>query len=165
MSKTLILNEEMIMHKINRIAYQIYEENAGEEEVIIAGIANQGYFFAVKIAEAFKTFSDQKINLKEIKIDKVNPKSAPPSINILPGEMENKTVIIVDDVLNSGKTLIYGVKFFLDHPVKRIMTAVLIDRSHRNFPVRADFAGLRLSTTMHEHVTVNFEKGMEVYLE
>ena len=68
-------------------------------------------------------------------------------------------MIVVDDVLNSGRTLIYGVKFFLEVPLKRLTTAVLVNRNHKHFPVKADFKGISLSTSLQEHVSVIFEEG------
>ncbi len=156
MSQNIILNHLEIDHKIKRIAYQIYETFVDEEEVILAGIACNGYVFAEKISGVLKKISDLKIILCEVKIDKQNPfKEIATSI---PRESYiNKSIVLVDDVLNSGTTLIYGVKHFLDMPVKKIKTAVLVDRNHKKFPVKADFKGISLSTSSKEHVHVVFE--------
>lgn len=164
MSQNIILNHLEIDHKIKRIAYQIYETFAEEKEVIIAGIANNGYFFAEKIGSVLKTISDLKVTLCEVKIDKQNP-SAKITTSI-PNEIYlNKSIVLVDDVLNSGTTLIYGVKHFLETPVKKIKTAVLVDRNHKKFPVKADFKGISLSTSLKEHVHVVFEnKNNHAYL-
>lgn len=156
MSQNIILNHIEIEHKIKRIAYQIYETFSEEDEVIIAGIANNGYVLAKKLAVILKTISDIKIILCEVKIDKQNPfKEITTSI---PKEIyTNKSIVLVDDVLHSGTTLIYGVKHFLETPVKKIKTAVLVDRNHKKFPVKADFKGISLSTSIKEHVHVVFE--------
>ncbi|MCF6130236.1 phosphoribosyltransferase [Flavobacterium sp. AS60] len=164
MSQNIILNHLEIDHKIKRIAYQIYETFAEEKEVIIAGIANNGYVFAEKIGSVLKNISDLKVTLCEVKIDKQNP-SAKITTSI-PNELYlNKSIVLVDDVLNSGTTLIYGVKHFLETPVKKIKTAVLVDRNHKKFPVKADFKGISLSTSLKEHVHVVFEnKNNHAYL-
>lgn len=156
MSQNIILTHPEIDHKIKRIAYQIYETFAEEKEVIIAGIATNGYVFAKKIAEIVRTISDLEVILCEVKIDKQNPFNE--IITSIPKEKyENKSIVLVDDVLNSGTTLIYGVKHFLETPVKKIKTAVLVDRNHKKFPVKADFKGISLSTSLKEHVHVVFE--------
>ena len=156
MNQNIILNHLEIEHKIKRIAYQIYETFVEEDEVILAGIANNGYVFAEKIGRILKEISDLKITLCEVKIDKQNPFS-----NIttsIPKETYiKKNIVLVDDVLHSGTTLIYGVKHFLEMPVKKIKTAVLVDRNHKKFPVKADFKGISLSTSSKEHVHVVFE--------
>jgi pyrimidine operon attenuation protein/uracil phosphoribosyltransferase len=127
--KTLILDSRQISQKINRIAYQIYENNFEEKEIVIAGIAPRGYILAEKIAYVLMDISSIKAKLMEIKINKENPQSEV-KINLKEDEIKDKVIILVDDVLNSGKTLIYGAKLFLKHPVKRLTTVVLVDRNH-----------------------------------
>ncbi len=165
MSKTLILNSKQIEQKINRIAFQIYENNYGEKEIIVAGISENGYLFAKRIADVLQKISPIKAKLIEIKINKENPASAEIKISLADKELKNKVIILVDDVLNSGRTLIFGAKPFLISPVKRLTTAVLVDRGHNRYPIKADFVGLSLSTTLQEHITVELKKGKEsVYL-
>ena len=164
MSQNIILNHLEIDHKIKRIAYQIYETFVEEDEIILAGIASNGYTFAKKISQVLKEISDLKIILCEVKIDKLNPFNE--IATSIPKESYlNKSIVLVDDVLNSGTTLIYGVKHFLEMPVKKIKTAVLVDRNHKKFPVKADFKGISLSTSSKEHVHVVFEgNGNYAYL-
>lgn len=156
MSQNIILNHLEIEHKIKRIAYQIYETFVDEDEIILAGIANNGYTFAKKISQVLKEISDLKITLCEVKIDKQNPFNGI-TTSISKETYTNKSIILVDDVLHSGTTLIYGVKHFLEMPVKKIKTAVLVDRNHKKFPVKVDFKGISLSTSSKEHVHVVFE--------
>ena len=157
MSENRILNHQEIEHKIKRIAYQIYETFVGEETIIIAGIASNGFVFANKIAQALESISDIKVTHCEVTIDKQNP-SQPISTSISKDEYTNKGLVLVDDVLNSGTTLVYGVKHFLDVPLKKFKTAVLVDRNHKKYPVKADFKGISLSTSLQEHVQVVFEE-------
>lgn len=165
MSENRILNHQEIEHKIKRIAYQIYETFVGEETIIIAGIASNGFVFANKIAQALESISDIKVTLCEVTIDKQNP-SQPISTSISKEAYTNKGLVLVDDVLNSGTTLVYGVKHFLDVPLKKFKTAVLVDRNHKKYPVKADFKGISLSTSSLEHVQVVFdEKGDYAFLE
>ena len=165
MGKTLILNGKQIEQKINRIAYEIYENNHSEKEIIIAGISDNGYIFAKRLASVVEKISSIKIKLIEIQIDKENPLAKEIKISLSDKELKNKVIILADDVLNSGKTLIFGAKPFLIAPVKRLTTVVLVDRGHNRYPIKADFVGLSLSTTLQEHITVDLKKGKEsVYL-
>ncbi|OIV43928.1 phosphoribosyltransferase domain-containing protein [Flavobacterium johnsoniae] len=157
MSKNIILTNQEIEHKIKRIAYQIYETFVDEEEVVIAGIASNGSIFAEKLAAALSNISTLKVSLCEVKIDKQNPQS-PIQTSLKKEEYENKGLVLVDDVLNSGTTLIYAVRHFLDVPLKKFKTAVLVDRNHKKYPVKADFKGISLSTSLLEHVQVVFDK-------
>ncbi len=166
MNKTLILNSRQIQQKINRIAYEIYENNYDEKEIIVAGIASNGFILAKYIAAVLEKISPIKTKLIEIVIDKKNPLAAEINLKLNEKELANKVIILVDDVLNSGRTLIFGAKPFLTNPLKRLTTVVLVDRGHNCYPIKADFVGLSLSTTLQEHITVEIsKKGKEtVYL-
>ncbi|RKS02225.1 pyrimidine operon attenuation protein/uracil phosphoribosyltransferase [Flavobacterium sp. 102] len=157
MGQNIILNHQEIEHKIRRIAYQIYETFAGEKEIVLAGITNNGYLLAEKIGVILKDISDINIVLCEVKIDKQNPFN-PIATSITKETYNDKNLVLVDDVLNSGTTLVYGVKHFLEVPIKKFKTVVLIDRNHKKFPVKADFKGISLSTSSKEHVHVVFEE-------
>jgi pyrimidine operon attenuation protein/uracil phosphoribosyltransferase len=157
MSKTIILTNEQINNKIKRIAYQIYENNVSEKEIIIAGIANNGFLFAKKIQKELNKIAPIKVNLCEVFINKKNP-SSKIKTSLLPDNYKNSSLVLVDDVLNSGTTLIYAVKHFLNVPLKQFKTAVLVNRNHKKYPVKADFKGISLSTSIQEHITVEFHK-------
>ena len=163
MSKTPILNSKQIEQKINRIAYEIYENNYDEKDIVIAGIGGNGYLLAERIVEVLESISPLKVEMIEIVIDKKNPLAKDIKVSMTDEQLKNKVIILVDDVLNSGKTLIFGAKPFLSMPVKRLTTAILVDRGHNRYPIKADFVGLSLSTTLQEHITVEInEKGKEV---
>ena len=153
----IILDNTQIHQKITRIAYQIYESNSSEKEIIIAGIAKNGYVFAEKLAEVVSKISTLKVILCEVQINKKNPIEEVKT-SLTSEEYKNKSLVLVDDVLNSGTTLIYGIKHFLDVPLKRFKTAVLVNRNHKKYPVKADFKGISLSTSIQEHVVVEFNK-------
>ncbi len=157
-SKQTILNHQEINHKIRRIAYQIYENNVNETEVILAGIDANGYILAEKLKANLDQISDLKSVLCKVTIDKKNPLN-PITTSVAASEYSNKSIVLIDDVLNSGSTLIYGVKHFLDVPVKQFKTAVLVNRNHKKFPVKADFKGISLSTSLQEHVEVVLADG------
>ena len=156
MANSIILTNEQINHKIKRIAYQILETNSSEKEIIIAGIADNGFVFAEKLKSVLDSISTIDVKLCKVNIDKKNPrKLITTSLDIK--EYSNKPLILVDDVLNSGTTLMYGVKHFLEVPLKRFKTAVLVNRNHKKYPVKADFKGISLSTTLQDNITVEFK--------
>jgi pyrimidine operon attenuation protein/uracil phosphoribosyltransferase len=162
MSKNIILSNQEIEHTIKRIAYQIYETFVNDEEIVIAGIAANGFTLAKKIAQALETISPLKVSLCEVQINKVNPE-LPVHTSLSKEQYANKGLILVDDVLNSGTTLIYAVRHFLDVPLKKFKTAVLVDRNHKKYPVKADFKGISLSTSSLEHVQVVFDENGDSY--
>lgn len=154
---TVILDKKQIAHKIKRIAYQIYETNVEEKEVVIAGIMNNGFLLAKKIKVELEKISPIKVLLCEVVIDKKNP-IKDVSTSLSQDEYTNKSLLLVDDVLHSGTTLIYAVKHFLEVPLKQFKTAVLVDRNHKKYPIKADFKGISLSTSLNENVSLIFEK-------
>jgi len=157
MEKSIILTNDQIQHKTRRIAFQIYETFSKEKEVVIAGINGNGFIFAENIAAMLKEISDLNVVLCEVIIDKKKP-LAKASTSISEKDYKNKPLVLVDDVLNSGTTLMYGIKHFLEVPLKKFKTAVLINRNHKKYPVKADFKGISLSTSMQEHISVKFNK-------
>ncbi len=154
MDKNKILDYHLVKKKIIRISLQIIEANSIDDEIIIAGIENNGYIIAKRICNEIKKISEKKIQLCSIKIDKKNPRKEI-TVSIVEEQYENKSVVIVDDVLNSGSTLMYAVKYFLDTKLKKLKTAVLVDRNHKKYPIKADYKGLSLSTSIQNHVEVS----------
>lgn len=163
--KNIILTQQEIDHKTRRIAYQIYETFPDDTEVVLAGIAANGYLFAQKLATELEKISDIKVTLCEVKINKQQPLD-PVQTSLKAEDYANKSLVLIDDVLNSGTTLIYGVRHFLNVPLKKFKTAVLVDRNHKQYPVKADFKGLSLSTSLRENVQVVLgEKEQYAFLE
>lgn len=154
--QTVILDKTQIAHKLKRIAYQIYETNIDETEVVIAGIEKNGYIVAKKLKRLVETISPLKVTLCRVFIDKKEP-TKPIETSLNAEDYKGKSLILVDDVLHSGTTLIYGVRHFLDVPLKQFKTAVLVDRNHKKYPIKADFKGISLSTSLKENVSVIFE--------
>lgn len=156
--KTLILNKTQIQQKSTRIAYQILEDNFEEKNIVLVGIAERGYIFAQRLKKILNEIApDKEIELIKVTIQKSKrtlEATTDQSVDIA----KNKTVIIVDDVLNSGRTLAYALGVFINVPLRKMRTAVLIDRSHHIFPIFSDFYGLKLSTILKEHVTVCLEE-------
>ena len=149
--------------KLHRMAWEIYEQNHQEKEIVVAGIAKRGYVLAERIADILKNISSINIELVKVVLDKYEPLNK--EISVSGESFDNKVVVLVDDVLKSGETLMYGAQHFMRSPLKKLMTAVLIDRNYKRFPVKADVVGLSLSTTMQEHVSVKLGKEEAVYLD
>jgi pyrimidine operon attenuation protein/uracil phosphoribosyltransferase len=156
--KVKILDTLQIKQKINRLAFEVYENNFSEKELFVVGIEGNGYKVAQQLCEKLEAISPLKVKLGKIDLNKGKPWEGEPEMDFTEKEFVNKTIILVDDVLNSGKTLMYAVKLFLDKPVKKINTVILVDRSHSRFPVKADYVGLTLSTTLQEHIEADFSK-------
>ncbi len=157
--KTLLLNDKQIEQKLNRLAYQIFEDNPDEDEIIIAGIEKNGFVLAEKIIAILSVISKIKIVLTEVVVTKHHSFSQTPKISLSQNQLDGKTVILIDDVMNSGKTMLVAMKPFLEAEIKKIRTLVLVDRNHKDYPVSSDFVGMSLATTLKEHVSVEFENG------
>lgn len=162
-SKTLILNAQQIEQKIQRMAWEIYEKNHSQKQIVIAGIQPQGAILSQRLADCLRKISSINVEVIEITIDKNKPLSSPIEVS-QHEDLNDKVIVLVDDVLKSGKTLMYSTQYFLNEPIKKLMTAVLIDRNYRLYPINADVVGTKLSTTFQEHVTVQFGDAESVYL-
>ena len=156
-SKTLILNNAQIQQKINRLAFQVYEDNYLEKEIVFVGLAKRGYQFAERLAERLEEISSIKVTLVKLTIDKENTLCEDKAeLSTDPSFLNDKVIILVDDVLNTGKALIYGVKYLLNFPIKRMSTTVLVDRNHKQYPIGTHYVGLALSTTLQNHISLEF---------
>ena len=164
MDKKKILDYQSIKKKIRRISLQILESNIDQDEIIIAGIDLNGFIIAKKISQEISKISEIKIKLCKVKIDKKNPlNDISTSLNF--EDYQNKSLVVIDDVLNSGATLMYSVKYFLNTKIKSLKTAVLVDRNHKKYPIKADYKGLSLSTSIQSKVEVVIdEKKIEAFL-
>jgi pyrimidine operon attenuation protein/uracil phosphoribosyltransferase len=162
-----ILDNGKIQLKTSRISRHILEDFYLEKEIVLVGIKGSGFEFAKRIANELRIVSPTTgVLLGEVYIDKKSPSLPTTHSDISPEVAANKVVVVVDDVLNTGKTLIYGVTYFLGFQPKCIKTAVLVDRSHNDFPIKADYIGFPMATTLLEHVKVEFgEKGADAFLE
>ena len=150
-SKNIILSADSSAKKMQRMAYEIAEHNIGEKQIILAGIKESGLIIAHKIKNFLQNIFDGEIMVIEISLDKRNPKTIS-----IPGEIDfdDKVIIITDDVSNTGKTLLYALKPFLNFYPKKIQALVLVARSHKEFPVSPDYVGLSVSTGLDEKIIV-----------
>lgn len=160
-----ILNDAQVKQMIKRIAYQIYENHFNEKELIIGGIDGKGASVAQLIYDELVSISKLNIQLVTVSLDKNNPTGSSVALSTENIKIEGKSVLVIDDVLNTGRTLVYALTPFIRAKAKRIQVGVLVDRNHKNFPVAADYIGMQLSTTLQEHVDVRIEKKkVNVYL-
>ncbi|MFI5204174.1 MAG: phosphoribosyltransferase family protein [Flavobacteriales bacterium] len=164
--RTIVLNHQQIAQKIHRIAFEVVENNFNEEIYYIIGITGQGYTLAERLFEEIKKVSGKKAELHSITLVKDDPLNGKIEVSVATEKLAGKYVLLVDDVLNSGRTLMYAARNILEANVKKLQTVCLVDRRHRRFPIRADFAGLTLSTTLQNHILVELNgENDTAYLE
>lgn len=160
-NRVLILNKDQIIQKINRIAYQILEDNLDEKEIYIAGMGDRGFILAMKIQDVLQKIGSSDIFLLNVRLNAKQEAEVTDSDGKIV-QLKNKVIILVDDVLNSGKTISYGLSAFLKESQKKIRTAVLVDRSHKVYPISTDFVGLSLATVLKEHIEVVIEEATDL---
>lgn len=154
MEKSLLLNAAEIEKKIERMAYEVVERHFNEKSIYIIGIAGQGASVAKKLHGYVSSITEVACEYLEIEMNKDVPEGTVQLIVGTPAQLKNKNIILVDDVMNSGRTLMHGSAFLINHKIHRLSIAVLVERKHRRFPIKADFVGMKLSTTLQEHVDV-----------
>lgn len=162
--KSLILDAAQVKQKIRRMAFEIYEHNFKEKVLVIAGIDGQGYVLAKLLAKEIEAIAPIEAKLVKVSLDKFAPQQSEVELDYDLKEMKKKCIILVDDVLSTGRTLAFGLKPFLNVEVKKIETAVLVNRDHRLFPIYPQYTGYKLSTTINEHVEVKLGKETAVYV-
>lgn len=163
--QNLILTHVQVRQILRRIAFEIYENNFDEKHIVLVGIYDKGYLIAERIQEELdRIVEGTKTSLVRLDIDKEHPVSSDVKLDIAKEKLNNKAIILVDDVLNTGKTVAHSLKALLEVEVKKIETAVLVNRSHKAFPISANYKGYELSTAIDEHVDVRLGEDAGVYL-
>jgi len=163
--QNLILTGHQVQQIIRRIAFEIYENNFDEKNIIIVGIYDKGYSIGEMLVNQLSEIAPEvKTSLVKLTINKDKPAASKVALDVDSKELKGKSIVLVDDVLNSGKTMAYSFKAILDVEVKKLQAAVLVNRSHKRFPVLANYMGYELSTTIDEHVEVILEDEKGVYL-
>lgn len=159
-----ILNDRQIRQKIRRIAIEILERNFGEPEIILAGLNNNGYGFAQLLWAELQQVAPQgtTFTLTRIRLNPANPVEYEPSVELPSEKLRDKSIVIVDDVANTGRTIFYAVQPLLTVVPKKVEVAVLVDRKHKSFPVKADYVGLSLATTMRNDIEVRIREVEEM---
>ena len=148
--KTEVLDQDQILRICNRFAFQILENSIHSDVIHIIGIKEKGFDIAKIVEKELKSITKKNISLSSIKIDKKNPKDSVLSDSNLNKNID--TIFLIDDVLNTGKTLIYSLSFLLKFNFKSIKTLVLIDRNHKQFPIKVDYKGISLSTNINDNI-------------
>ena len=152
--RNCVLDKEAIGRKMKRMALQVAEQNIDAKELIIAGIAGNGEIVAKCLMEDLEKIASFNTHFVQVHLFKKEPLE----VSLIPAaDMNQKVVILVDDVANTGKTMLYALKPFLAANPKKIQTLVLVERSHKLFPVQTDYAGLSIATTLQEHIAVEVE--------
>nr|MBS0037957.1 phosphoribosyltransferase [Saprospiraceae bacterium] len=152
-----ILNHQQIQQKIKRLAYQIVESNLSYKKLYLLGINNNGRRLAELIKIELRKIALLEVVQGNIRLNPANPLEANIEIDIPISELENQSVLITDDVANTGRTLFYGFSAVMQTLPRRIQVGVLIDRKHKNFPVKVDYVGMTLATTLKENIDVDLE--------
>lgn len=162
-----LLDQKQIKQKIKRLAIEILEQNFGAPEIILAGINNNGSGFAKMLHRHLSQLTDNKITLTQIKLSPANPLEQDVQIGIPLEELNYKVIIIVDDVANTGRTIFYAIKPLLEVIPSKIQVAVLVDRKHKSFPIKVDYVGVSLFTTLQDNIDVQIKGRGEkaVYLK
>lgn len=164
--KVIILQGEKVRNKIERMVHQLIEHFYGENEVIIVGIRRKGALLSRLIVDRLNELKPFTIEYVELTLHKDDPLHHPIVMDPAPNRLDDKHVVLIDDVVKSGRTMIYAAKHILEQPVRSLTTLCLVDRIHRRFPIKADIVGLSLSTTLQEHILVDLKPGKEtIYLE
>jgi pyrimidine operon attenuation protein/uracil phosphoribosyltransferase len=156
MEKKYILDEAAVAMKIRRMAFEILENNPGESYIILAGIHENGAVLARQLAAVLGEISGVRTEFLELWLDKKHPSDVRLDHAV---DFNDKVIILVDDVTNSGKTLLYALKPFLSYYPRKIQTLVLVERSHKIYPVHPDYVGVSLATTLQEHILVEARDG------
>lgn len=164
-NKMLILGHQQVTQKIRRIAFEIFENNFKEKSIVLAGIDGQGYVLAKMLAALVEEISPITTEVVKVLLNKEDPTQDTVRLDKESKTIKKRVIILVDDVLNSGRTLAYGMKPFLDVEIKKIEVAVLVNRSHPKFPIQPSYTGYELATTLSDHVEVVLGKKASVYLK
>ncbi|MBC7553938.1 MAG: phosphoribosyltransferase [Taibaiella sp.] len=157
-NRVIILDKERIAHKLRRMAYEIWEHNCDETAVTLIGIESGGKAVADNLAALVKEICPLQVTVLSVTINKKNPLNHALDFE---ENLTGKSVILVDDVTNSGKTITYSLHAILSYDLKKVMVAVLVDRKHKSFPVASDIVGLTIATTLQEHIEVEIQ-GSEI---
>lgn len=163
--KAKLLDDKSINRALIRISHEITEKNKGAQDIVLVGIKTRGVPLAKRIANHIEKFEGTKVEIGVLDItlyrDDLEVKSDSPKVNgsKIPKDIANKTVILVDDVLYTGRTVRSALDAIIDigRP-KSIQLAILIDRGHRELPIRADYVGKNVPTSFNEIVNVELEE-------
>jgi len=153
-----ILDAQTAELKLDRIVFQILENTFHSSSIVLLGIEEGGFVIAGKLSEKIKIYYPQKtIELLSLTIDKINPVGKKIALNPHT-DLNGKTIVLIDDVANTGKTMFYAFNELTKYNIEKLVTCVLIDRTHKKFPIQSDIVGLQMATTFNEHIIVKIEQ-------
>lgn len=153
--RNYILDKESAARKMERMALELAETiNGDHTTVLILGIKNSGWVVASNIAGYLRQYLPNEVRLQAISLNKEAPAEVAIDASI---DMNDLHVVLVDDVTNSGRTLLYALKPLLEYRPKSIQTMVLVERTHKQFPIKPDYVGISLSTTLQDHIQVEVD--------
>jgi pyrimidine operon attenuation protein / uracil phosphoribosyltransferase len=153
-----ILDKQQILRKLQRLTVEILERNYGEKEIILVGINPNGLAMASLLAKEFEGRTATKVQLTQLRINPAKPLDGSVFVDMPLAKVNNKVVILIDDVANTGRTIFYAIRPFLDALPKKVEVAVLVDRKHKSFPIQPDYVGLSLATTLKENIDVQIRE-------
>lgn len=162
--RTLLLDHDRVRRKLERIAIQLCEESWGQRSIVVVGIAPRGVKLAERLAARIREVPGPEVELVQLTLDKDDPLTGPVKLSTELGALEGRTVVLVDDVLMTGRTLMHAAAYLVRVKLARLTTVVLVDRRHRTYPIRADIVGLTLSTTVQQHINVELGRKDAVYI-
>lgn len=162
--KKQILTEEVALKKLKRIALEVAERNFNEKELLLIGIKENGIVIAQIISKLMKAVFTGSITVVALSMNKKKPTTITIEKDI---DVDGKTILLIDDVANSGRTMLYALKPLLEKHPKKIQTLALVERTHKTFPVDMNYVGLSISTTLNEHITIKVgeDKVMGAWME
>ena len=152
----MILNKESADKKLRRMALQVAERNYENDSLVLIGIKENGIFIAYKIAGYLKEVFKGNVQVVDLWLNKKDPGEIKLSADI---NFNDKTILLIDDVANSGRTMLYALKPLLQQKPREIQTLALVERTHKKFPVAVDYVGLSISTTQKENIVVDVKDG------
>lgn len=162
-SRVPLLDDLRIRRKLLRMAWQIWEHNSNEKTITLIGISGNGAVIAEMLAEHLRTISPLQVSILRVDMDKAAPMSAPITVD---APIHDRSLVLVDDVANSGRTLLYALRPLMEAGPEKILIAVLLERKHKSFPVAPDIIGQSVATTLQDHIHVRIlENRIEAYLE
>ena len=153
-----ILDHKQIEQRVKRLAFEIYEQNLNAKKLVFLGINNNGFAFAEMLATMLDSISEINPILGRIRLNPADPTAVEVELEVEIKSLKAKQIILVDDVANTGRTLFYAMKPLMSYLPKQVEVAVLVDRKHKQFPIKVDYVGLSLATTLKENIKVDILK-------
>lgn len=154
-----IISHKQVRQKIKRLAIEILEHNFDQKVIYLMGINNNGYRFAKLIQKEMQSMGEAEIHLINVRLNAARPLDHDITISMEVKDLSGQTIILVDDVANSGRTLYYATKPLMNIIPGKLEAVVLVDRTHKLFPINVDYVGMSLATTLKQNIQVDLDDG------